>query len=115
MKKKIGDNQIFHYHNPTGEFAIEHIENIQPLIDENKKLQNEDHSIKEISDITGFKLSGLKTIFSKGKGAYFTNSTSVRQLVKKSGGANRWAYARIYSAVMGGKAKKYDEKHLIKK
>ena len=43
MKKKIGHNQIFHYHNPTGEFAIEHIEDIQPLIDSNKKLQNEDH------------------------------------------------------------------------
>ena len=47
MKKKIGDNQIFHYHNPTGEFAIEHIENIQPLIDQNKKLQNEDHSVRD--------------------------------------------------------------------
>ena len=43
MKRKIGHNQIFHYHNPTGEFAIEHIEDIQPLIDSNKKLQNEDH------------------------------------------------------------------------
>tara|TARA_R100000963_G_C4542960_1_gene39253 strand:- start:16 stop:297 length:282 start_codon:yes stop_codon:yes gene_type:complete len=77
--------------------------------------KDEDHSIKEISNLTGFKLSGLKTIFSKGKGAYFTNPTSVRPVVKKSGGANRWAYARIYSSVMGGKAKKYDEKHLIKK
>ena len=43
MKKKIDKNQIFHYHNPTGEFAIEHIEDIQPLIDSNKKLQQEDH------------------------------------------------------------------------
>ncbi len=34
MRKKIGDNQVFHYHNPTGEFAIEHIEDIQPLLDE---------------------------------------------------------------------------------
>ena len=74
--------------------------------------KDEDHSIKEISNITGYKLSGLKTIFSKGKGAYFT---SVRPVVKRSGGANRWAYARIYSSVMGGKAKKYDENHLIKK
>jgi|TARA_B100000519_G_C14084084_1_gene363003 hypothetical protein len=43
MSRKIGKNQIFHYHNPTGEFAIEHIEDIQPLIDSNKKLQQEDH------------------------------------------------------------------------
>ena len=76
--------------------------------------KDEDHSIKEISDITGFKLSGLKTIFSKGKGAYFTNPSSVRPSVKKKGGANRWAYARIYSAVMGGKAKKVDKSHLKK-
>ena len=41
MSRKIGKNQIFHYHNPTGEFAIEHIEDIQPLIDSNKKLQQE--------------------------------------------------------------------------
>ena len=47
MKKKIDKNQIFHYHNPTGEFAIEHIEDIQPLIDSNKKLQQEDHSIRD--------------------------------------------------------------------
>jgi len=43
MRRKIGNGQTFHYHEPTGEFAIEHIENIQPLIDSNKKLQNEDH------------------------------------------------------------------------
>ena len=43
MSRKIGKNQIFRYHNPTGEFAIEHIEDIQPLIDSNKKLQQEDH------------------------------------------------------------------------
>ena len=47
MKRKIGDNQVFHYHNPTGEFAIEHIEDIQPLLDQNKKLQNEDHSMRD--------------------------------------------------------------------
>ena len=33
---------------------------------------------------------------------------------KKNGGVNRWAYARVYSAVMGGKARKYDIDHLIK-
>jgi len=47
MSRKIGHNQIFHYHNPTGEFAIEHIENIQPLIDSNKRLQQEDHHIAD--------------------------------------------------------------------
>ena len=43
MKKNIKPGQIFHYHSPTGEFAIEHVENLQPLIDSNKRLQQEDH------------------------------------------------------------------------
>ena len=73
------------------------------------------HSLSAISKTTGYKLSGLQTIFRKGKGAYFTNPESVRPVVKRSGGANRWAYGRIYSAVMGGKAAKVDAKHLIKK
>ena len=47
MSRKIGDNQIFHWHEPTKEMAIEHIEDIQPLIDSNKKLQQEDHHIKD--------------------------------------------------------------------
>ena len=72
------------------------------------------HSLSAISKTTGYKLSGLKTIFRKGKGAYFTNPQSVRPAVKKSGGANRWAYARVYSAVMGGKAAKVDKSHLKK-
>ena len=76
--------------------------------------KDQSHSMSAISKTTGYKLSGLKTIFRKGKGAYFTNPESVRPVVKRSGGANRWAYSRIYSAVMGGKAAKVDAKHLIK-
>ncbi len=44
MKKAISHNQIFHWHEPTKEMAIEHIEDIKPLIDSNKRLQQEDHS-----------------------------------------------------------------------
>ena len=47
MRRKLDDKQIFHWHEPTKEMAIEHIENIQPLIDSNKKLQQEDHHIKD--------------------------------------------------------------------
>ena len=43
MRRKLDDKQIFHWHEPTKEMAIEHIEDIQPLIDSNKKLQQEDH------------------------------------------------------------------------
>lgn len=69
------------------------------------------HSLKEISKLTGFKLNGLKIIFDKGIGAYKTNPTSIRPQVVS---AEQWAYARIYSAVMGGKAAKIDDEHLIK-
>jgi len=80
----------------------------------NKKYKfskDESHSLEEISKITGYKLSGLKTIFNKGIGAFKTNPSSVRPQVKSP---EQWAYARIYSAVMGGLTAKIDKKHLIK-
>jgi alkyl sulfatase BDS1-like metallo-beta-lactamase superfamily hydrolase len=70
------------------------------------------HSLKDISDITGYKLSGLKTIFNKGIGAYKTNPESVRPQVKSP---EQWAFARVYSAVMGGKTSVIDAPHLIRK
>jgi alkyl sulfatase BDS1-like metallo-beta-lactamase superfamily hydrolase len=73
---------------------------------------DEPHSIAEISKITGYKKSGLETIFNKGIGAFKTNPASVRPQVKSP---EQWAQARIYSAVMGGKAATIDAKHLIRK
>ena len=70
------------------------------------------HSIGDISKLTGFKLSGLKTIYNKGQGAYYSNPTSVRKHIKSS---DEWAMARVYSAVMNGKAAVIDASHLIKK
>ena len=70
------------------------------------------HSVAEISKLTGYKVSGLKTIVSKGEGAYYSNSQSLRPQVKSP---TQWGIARLYSAVMGGKAKKIDKSHLIKK
>jgi len=70
------------------------------------------HSIAEISRLTGYKVSGLRTIKKKGEGAFYSNPQSVRKQVTS---ASQWGTARIYSAVMGGKAKKIDKKHLIKK
>jgi hypothetical protein len=75
--------------------------------------KDESHSINEISKLTGYKVSGLKTIFNKGVGAYKTNPASVRPQVKSP---EQWAYARIYSAVTpGSKASVVDKTHLIKK
>ena len=70
------------------------------------------HSVAEISKITGYKKSGLETIYDKGIGAFKTNPASVRPQVKSP---EQWAIARIYSAVMNGAAAKIDAAHLIKK
>jgi len=74
--------------------------------------KDEPHSVADISKITNYKKSGLQTIFNKGVGAFKTNPASVRPSVKS---ADQWAAARVYSAVMGGKAAKVDATHLIKK
>ena len=74
--------------------------------------KDESHSIAEIAKLTGYKLSGLKTIVEKGEGAFFSSSSSVRPTVKNP---TEWGIARVYSAVMGGKAAKIDAAHLIKK
>jgi hypothetical protein len=73
--------------------------------------KGEAHSVAEIAKLTGYKKSGLETIIDKGKGAYFSNPQSVRPTVKSP---EQWGYARLYSAVMGGKAAKVDKRHLIK-
>jgi thiamine biosynthesis protein ThiC len=69
------------------------------------------HSISEISKLTGYKKSGLDTILDKGRGAFYSNPESVRPVVKDP---TQWGMARIYSAVMGGKAAQVDASHLIK-
>tara|TARA_Y100000114_G_scaffold29939_1_gene25641 strand:+ start:865 stop:1185 length:321 start_codon:yes stop_codon:yes gene_type:complete len=82
------------------------------------------HSIKKISELTGFQEAGLRKIYQKGLAAHRNNPQSVRRAsdFKKTGtktlkgklSAQQWAQARVYSAVMGGPAKKYD-KDLLKK
>jgi hypothetical protein len=81
----------------------------------NKKFgfeKDKSHTLTEISKLTGYKVSGLKTIVSKGEGAYYSNPQSVRPQVKNP---TQWGLARVYSAVMGGKASVVDKTHLIKK
>tara|TARA_R110002167_G_scaffold124260_1_gene303611 strand:+ start:588 stop:857 length:270 start_codon:yes stop_codon:yes gene_type:complete len=84
--------------------------------DFNKKYgykKDKSHSLKEISDITGYKLSGLKTIYAKGQGAYYSNPKSVRKHIKSD---EEWAMARVYASVNPkSKAYKIDKSHLIKK
>lgn len=74
---------------------------------------NQSNSLKEISDKSGYKLSGLKTIQEKGEGAYYSNPQSVRKQVKS---AEQWGIARVYASI-DKKSKSYqvDKSHLEKK
>lgn len=71
------------------------------------------HSLSSISKLSGYKKSGLQTIYNKGIGAYKTNPSSVRPQVKS---AEQWAMSRLYSAVNpSSKAHKIDKVHLVKR
>ena len=69
------------------------------------------HSLKDIAKISGYDFKNLQIIYNRGIGAYKTNPKSVRPSVKSP---EQWAFARVYSAVMGGKASKIDAMFLIK-
>ena len=83
------------------------------------------HTLNAISKDTGVSKKGLQQIYNKGIGAWKTNIGSVRlkkdfsknpntsKYPRKSRlGKEQWAMARVYSAVMGGKASKVDAKEL---
>jgi len=71
------------------------------------------HSINNISKLSGYNANGLKTIYKKGVGAYYSNPKSVRPQVKS---AEQWGMARVYAAVNPtSKAYKIDKTHLNKK
>lgn len=68
------------------------------------------HSLSEISKTTGYTLKGLKEIFAKGEGAYFSNPSSVRKGITSS---QQWAQARVYASVsVGSKSAKIDVNEL---
>lgn len=74
--------------------------------------RNESHSLRDIAKITGYKLSGLNTIFDKGIGAYKTNPASVRPQVKSP---EQWAFARVYASLdKSSKSYQVDKTHLMK-
>ena len=71
--------------------------------------KDESHSLSEVSKLTGVSKKGIKQIYEKGEGAFYSNPSSVRKNVKSP---QQWAMARVYSSVMGGKASKVDAKEL---
>tara|TARA_R110000796_G_scaffold35754_4_gene91683 strand:- start:1924 stop:2199 length:276 start_codon:yes stop_codon:yes gene_type:complete len=78
-----------------------------------KQPLNKSNSLSDISRLTGYKKSGLQTIFNKGVGAFKSNPGSVRPNVKSP---EQWAMARVYASInKSSKAYKLDKTHLIKK
>ena len=69
------------------------------------------HSIAEIAKLSKISVSSANQIVKKGEAAYHNNPGSVRPQVKS---ARQWGIARLYSAVMGGKAAKVDKNELSK-
>ena len=70
---------------------------------------DESHTLNQVAKDTGVSKKGLQQIYNKGIGAYKTNPESVRPNVKSK---EQWAMARVYSAVMGGKASRVDANEL---
>ena len=74
-----------------------------------KQEKDQSNSLAQIAKLSGYKLSNIKKIFMKGKGAYKSNPGSVRKSVSSP---EQWGYGRVYSAVMGGKTAVIDAKLL---
>ncbi len=69
------------------------------------------HSVAEIARLSKISVSAANQIIKKGEGAFKSNPQSVRPQVKS---ARQWGIARLYSAVMGGKAAQVDKNELSK-
>jgi hypothetical protein len=73
-------------------------------------------SLKEIAKLSKMPVQALQEVFNKGIGAYHTNPSSVRPMVKSP---EQWAFARVYSFVMkrkgtyGGVDKHIREKYKL--
>jgi hypothetical protein len=63
---------------------------------------------KEISRVTGVPVKALKHVVKKGKGAYYSSGSRPNQT------AESWGKARMYSYILGGPTRKYDQ-HITKK
>ena len=73
---------------------------------------NQSNSIADIAKKTGYRISGLRTIYRKGLGAFKSNPQSVRPQVKS---ASQWGQARLYASINPtSKAYRIDKIHLKK-
>ena len=60
------------------------------------------HSLKNISIVSGIPLGAIEGVFKKGKAAYYNGGSRPNQTPES------WAYARVYSYIMGGNTRKPD-------
>ena len=67
---------------------------------------NQSNSVAKIARLSGISVANARKIVKKGEGAYRSNPKSVRPQVMS---ATQWGIARLYSVVMGGKARKVDK------
>ncbi len=75
--------------------------------------KNKSHSIKSISNLSGYTEGSLRKVLSKGRGAFFSNPKSVRPHIKS---ATEWGISRIYASINPTtKSHKIDKIHLKKK
>ena len=77
-----------------------------------KQPKNQSNSMKEISKLSGIKLSVLNKIFLRGKGAYKSNPQSVRKFVNSP---EQWAYARVYASINPKSKSSKSDADLLKK
>lgn len=83
--------------------------------------QSSSHSIADISKTTKISKSILQQVYNRGIGAHKNNPGSVRNIKGVKGGPGKkmskeqWAYARIYSFVMGGTTRRTADKDLWEK
>jgi hypothetical protein len=68
-----------------------------------KKYGENIKTYKQIAKATGIPLKALKAVVKKGKGAYYSSGSRPNQT------AESWGKARMYSYIMGGPTRKYDQ------
>ncbi len=60
-------------------------------------------SKRNIAKVTGIPFKAIDEVFKKGEGAYFSSGSRANQSPQS------WAYARVYSYILGGGARKTDK------
>ncbi len=104
--KKLYKKKIYHTRKKIKSFRSKpskHIVNAQKMYNIEKIIPSKNLSIK-----TKCKIKGLEEIFKKGQGAYFSSGSRPNQT------AHSWGYARLASAITGGKSSAVDIKILEK-